>query len=157
MEQELNKVIGMVCERERYYYNAKTVDTVLAEKDAEIAQLKDKLRHYPIMTKLIDNGNKEIAELKAKLERVQASMDADLIDAGMENRRLKRALWLMRAERYKMREFIAREEANWHDLMAWSQFIRKRTYNQWVDQLLRIAHLANKLHNKCLANAEEYK
>ena len=108
MAQELNRVWGMVCEKDRYYYNAKKVDSVLAEKEAEI-------------------------------------------------RRLQRALWLVRAERYKTREFIAREEANWHDLMAWSQFIRKRTYNQWVDQLLRIAHLANKLHNKCRVKAEEYK
>lgn len=40
MTQELNKVLGMVCERERYYYNAKKVDAVLAENDAEIRRLK---------------------------------------------------------------------------------------------------------------------
>ena len=53
-------------------YLKKKVNAVLAEKDAAIA------------------------ELKAKLESVQASMDADLVDAGMENRRLKCALWLAR-------------------------------------------------------------
>jgi len=41
---------------------------------------------------------------KAKLESVQASMYADVVDAGMENRRLKRALWLARAERAKARK-----------------------------------------------------
>lgn len=70
---------------------------------------------------------------------------------------LKQALWLKRAERYKMCEFIAREECNWHEHMAWSKYLRERTYNQWVDQLLRIANLANKLQNKCLAKVEEYK
>ena len=56
-------------------YHAEEVDSVLAEKDAEIA------------------------DLKQKLESVQASMDADLIDAGVEIRRLQRALWIARAER----------------------------------------------------------
>ena len=40
-----------------------------------------------------------IAELKAKLESVQATAYTESVDAGMENRRLKRALWLARAER----------------------------------------------------------
>lgn len=40
MAQELNRVWGMVCEKDRYYYNEKKVDAVLAEKDAEIRRLK---------------------------------------------------------------------------------------------------------------------
>lgn len=42
-----------------------------------------------IVTKL----TKENEELKAKLESVQASMYADSVDAGMRERRLKRALY----------------------------------------------------------------
>lgn len=42
---------------------------------------------------------KVIAELKAKLESVQASAYADSVDAGMRERRLRRALWLARAKR----------------------------------------------------------
>lgn len=99
----------------------------------------------------------DIAELKAKLENVQASMYCDVVDANMENRRLKRALWLAKEERYKMIEFIAREEANLCNQISWSRFLRDRTYNQWVDQLLRIANLASKLQNKCRAKAEEYR
>lgn len=98
-----------------------------------------------------------IAELKQKLEDAKATAYAESVDAGMENRRLKRALWLARAERYKMREFIAREEGNLCNQMSWSRILRERTYGQWVDQLLRIANLANKLQNKCRAKAEEYK
>lgn len=39
----------------------------------------------------------ENADLKAKLEDVQATAYADSVDAGMDNRKLKRALWLERA------------------------------------------------------------
>lgn len=54
-------------------YFAPDVDTLIAEKDALIA------------------------ELKQKLENVQASMYADVVDANMENRKLRRALWIARA------------------------------------------------------------
>lgn len=40
-----------------------------------------------------------VAELKAKIESVQASMYCDVVDANMENRRLRRALWIARAKR----------------------------------------------------------
>lgn len=119
------------------------------------------------VAELKSNLDKAIAErdgnqvcidaLKQKLENVQASMYCDVVDANMENRRLKRAIWLARAERYKMKEFIAREEGNLSSQMSWSQVLRERTYNQWVDQLLRIANLANKLQNKCRAKAEKFK
>lgn len=39
MAQELKRVWGMVCEKDRYYYNEKKVDAVLAEKDEEIRRL----------------------------------------------------------------------------------------------------------------------
>ena len=75
-----------------------------------------------------------IAELKAKLENVQASMYADVVDANMENRMLKRALWLARVE-------IARTS-------AWVFWNRKDdyNYNKW-----------KKVERKCRAKAEEYK
>ena len=62
--------------------------------------------HPPIMTCEIpleeyESLKRENAELNAKLESVQASMYADVVDAGIENRKLKRALWLARAERAK--------------------------------------------------------
>ena len=105
----------------------------------------------------VDNA---IAELKSALkesEEARYEAGADAADYYQENRRLKRALLLARAERYKMREFIAREEGNLCNQMSWSRILRERTYGQWVDQLLRIANLANKLQNKCRAKAEEYK
>jgi hypothetical protein len=40
-----------------------------------------------------------IAELKQKLEDAKASHYAEMVDAGMRERRLRKALWLARAER----------------------------------------------------------
>ncbi len=75
LEMPMGKDINGVEHREPWKaYDIDEVDSILAEKD------------------------KEIAELKQKLESVQASMYADVVDANMDNRRLKRALWLMTAE-----------------------------------------------------------
>ena len=52
-----------------------------------------------------------IAELKAKLEDAQASAYAESVDAGMRERRLKRALWMARAERARI------ESIYWLNLM----------------------------------------
>lgn len=151
------------------------VDKVIAEKDAEIALLKERICNGDVsrLTWIDDclAKDNEIEELKQKLgavnELVKESKEllkesqkmhqrcAD--NASKQIRRLKRAVWLERAERYKIREFTAREEGNLSNQMSWSRILRERTYGQWVDQLLRIANLANKLQNKCLAKAEEYK
>lgn len=101
-----------------------------------------------------------IAELKAEIKRketVGQMWFERCMEARTENVGLERAIWLARAERYKMKEFIAREEGNLSNQMSWSRVLRERTYNQWVDQLLRIANLANKLQNKCRAKAEKFK
>lgn len=103
---------------------------------------------------------KDIDTLKTAWEQSQSALStiAALKFAAEEKHRASRmALWITRAERYKICEFIAREEGNLSNQMSWSQVLRERTYNQWVDQLLRIANLANKLQNKCRAKAEEYK
>ena len=53
---------------------------------------------YNVVCMVIKHLESENAELKQKLEDVQASMYCDVVDANMDNRRLKRALWLMTAE-----------------------------------------------------------
>jgi len=101
-----------------------------------------------------------IAELEAENKALQKNVSDYHLMSDIRRVKLKeshRALWISRAERYKMKEFIAREESNLSNQMAWSQFLRERTYDKWVGQLLRIANLANKLQNKCLKKAEEYK
>ena len=132
-------------------------------------RLDDAFETYPDSTLVIRKQyvDSAIAELKAENERLvkcckeydsrQRIDETIKFNDAKQTRKMRHALWLARAERYKMKEFIAREEGNLRDLMAWSQYLRERTYNQWVSQLLRIANLANKLQNKCIKKAEEYK
>ena len=116
------------------YYDADEVDAVLAEKDAAIA------------------------ELKQKLESVQASMYADVVDAGMENRRLKRALWLARAERAddRARIFYFNDLETMLDIDGFSYDPKKKkgckklTARRW-----RI--IWENVERKCQAKAEEYR
>ena len=94
------------------------------EVDAAIDELKSthhKERHEYI---------KMIAELKQKLEDVQASAYADSVDAGMRERRLRRALWLARAEiaHKKIDEYWPDYCHNAHSriaLLKWEEVERK--------------------------------
>ena len=123
---------------QKEYYEREQVDTLLAEKDREIALLKERICNGDVsrLTWIDDciAKDKEIAELKQKLENVQASMYTDVVNANMEIRRLKRALWIARAE-------MARTS-------AWVFWNRKDdyNYNKW-----------KKVEFKCREKAEDYK
>lgn len=73
------------------------------EADEAIAELKEFAEDACIERDdnqtAIDELQAENAELKQKLEDVQASAYAESVDAGMRERRLKRALWIARAKR----------------------------------------------------------
>ena len=95
--------------------------------------------HPPIMTCEIpleeyESLKRENAELKAKLESVQATAYAESVDAGMENRRLKRALY--------------KACANWADCKA--------CILEYVGVKLH-AKKWERMFNKCRAKAEEYR
>ena len=96
-----------------------------------------------------------IAELKAKLESVQATAYAESVDAGMENRRLKRALWLARAERAKA--------IQWHEgldryLQERKKYWPSRFSFMKDDEMYHLWYKCwCKVERKCLAKAEEYK
>ena len=86
-----------------------------------------------------------IDALKQKLENVQASMYCDVVDANMDNRRLRRALWIARAKR-------AIEKIAWFKL--WNASIStmnpedgaRQEFDKWRKAL-----------GKFLKKAEEYK
>ena len=91
-------------------YNKSDVDAAIDELKAEhhkerheyikmIAELKQKLQDQCISCPVKMQEDDVVAELKQKLEDAKASAYAESVDAGMENRRLKRALWIARAER----------------------------------------------------------
>ena len=88
-----------------------------------------------------------IAELKNKLDDAQAKIYADSIDAWKRERRLKRALWLARAERNKALGAIVHCQGAWYDTLE-----TKQSAKFW--------NKGGKLLNaskKCRAKAEEYK
>lgn len=79
-----------------------------------------------------------IAGLKQKLEDAKATAYAEMVDAGMENRRLKRALWLARA-------WGANQRTKYLDFFLTGRAHAIRKY-KWI-----------KITSKCRAKAEEYK
>ena len=78
----------------------------------------------------------EIAELKQKLENVQASMYCDVVDANMEIRRLKRTLY--------------KACANWADVVAFEK-------TEGIGHDNSAAERWRKMESKCLKKTESYK
>ena len=90
------------------FYDADEVDAAIDELKSThhkerheyikmIAELKQKLQDQCISCPVKMQEDDVVAELKQELEDAKASAYAESVDAGMENRRLKRALWLARA------------------------------------------------------------
>ena len=77
----------------RGFKNTIAVSEAFDRLEAENAELKQKL----------EDVNELIKTARKMLEDAKATHYAEMVDAGMENRRLKRALWLARAERAKYR------------------------------------------------------
>jgi hypothetical protein len=133
---EINRVPWMA-------YDVDEMDIYIAEKDAEIAELKKKLMpclngDCILTCEVVEKYGKENAELKKKLEDVQASHYAESVDAGMRERKLKRALWLTRA-------FRARDIQRWWIAVTCSK-TTERACSVW-----------NNVERKCRAKAEEFK
>ena len=85
----------------------------------------------------IEQTRAENERLKKKLESVQASMYCDVVDAGMDNRRLKRALYNLRAV--------------YADMMQ-KRYIECKT-DGWVHRVDKWIEV----ERRCLKKAEEYK
>jgi hypothetical protein len=82
---------------------------------------------------VVEKYGKENAELKQKLEDVQASAYAESVDAGMRERRLKRALYKACAE--------------WAlSTLSWLDCIDQGNHVKWGE-----------MRRKCLEKVEEYK
>jgi hypothetical protein len=143
-------------------YLKKDADKVIAEKDQEIAELKKKLmpclKGDCILTcEVVEKYGKENAELKAKLEDAKATAYADSVDAGMENRRLRRALWIARAQRAndKARIFYFAETCGVKlNIDGYSNREKGHT-RMCTARWWRLTWL--KVERKCRAKAEEYK
>jgi hypothetical protein len=107
---------------------------------------------------LLDEKDAEIAELKAKLEDAKASHYA-MVDAGMRERSLRRALWLSRAMRAEARKnYWYARSIHEGDERLWSidgsavKYIGciKRPNFDWLKTW-------SDVESKCRAKAEEYR
>lgn len=122
------------------FYLKKEVDAVIADLQKTNAMLTE-----------------NAVKMNRELESLKASHYAESVDAGMENRRLKRALWLMRAERASDKARIFYFAATCGVELNIDGFSNKekgharmRPARWW-----RITWL--KVERKCRAKAEEYK
>ena len=97
-----------------------------------------------------DEVDAAIAELKQKLEDAKATAYTESVDAGMENRRLKRALWLARAERAKSEKGFWEYKYN-EDCGEFNYTIASRSLAS--DEWMRVWE---NVERKCRAKAESY-
>lgn len=112
------------------YYEMHEVDDVIANLKAENDHLRSTTHsERDEYIDMVYARDKEIAELKAKLEDVQATAYAESVDAGMRERKLKRAL--------------CKACANWAHHRV---FVRYKTNEKAWENVER----------KCRAKAEEY-
>ena len=104
---------------------------------------------------LASDAMEAIAELKQKLEDAKATAYTESVDAGMRERRLRRALWLARAEMAKEKEQLFHFSSDFEKLCIDGFYDpysgrRELTPKQWIK-------VFNKVYVKCLKKAEEYK
>jgi hypothetical protein len=100
-----------------------------AKVDAAIEELK--AAHHKERHEYIEM----VAQLKQKLEDAQASAYAESVDAGMRERKLKRALY--------------KACANWADVMAFEE-------TEGIGYDNSVAERWRKMESKCLKKSKEY-
>lgn len=121
---KLEKWYAGQCSPSCVVYGANEVDAAIAELKVRNVMFHDEAKYYKA----------EIERLKAKLENVQATAYADSVDAGMRERRLRRALYKacsMWADRTRL---------------ICSVFGSNAPKIRW-----------ERMHDKCLKKSEEYK
>ena len=151
---EINRVPWMA-------YDVDEMDLYIAEKDDEIARLKDELDAANNQCENLINSATDIMLRQdkvndtkfAEIESLKASHYAEMVDAGMRERRLKCALWLAREWRAWCEGqfwFVINgdEPRDVYHLIVTKRI--HRTPTEWIDYW-------QKVEQKCKAKAEEYK
>ena len=111
------------------------------------------------VNKLLAEKNAAIAELKHKLEDAKATAYAEMVDAGMRERWLRRALWLARAER------AMAEAEYWYGHTSGMYYIDAKDvpdeeddpYKRVKDTTIGWYKTWMNVESKCRAKAEHYK
>ena len=91
---------------------------------------------------------------------MQATAYTESVDAGMENRRLKRALWLARAERAHVTTLLWNVYCYQNNCLYFRDFMNEKC-NPFRDLPKKTAmewsNLWESIETKCRAKAEKYK
>lgn len=110
----------------------------------------------------LDQVNKAIEEKNAEIENIKATHYAEMVDAGMRERRLRRALWLARANNainsYDKWNLFANFESEdklftideYDETPGVTDFSTLRTYAEWCKVWQNVGR-------KCIKKAEDYK
>ena len=140
----LNGDCILTCEVvEKYGKENAELKAELDEKDKDIAYWREE---YDKETQLTD-------ALKDEIESLKASNYAEMVDAGMRERRLKRALWLARAlalSRFDVDEYLRKHTH--YNSRFWNDGFN--TFNEACEEMQKAINIAEA---KCRAKAEEYK
>lgn len=153
----------------RGFKNSIAVSEAFDRLEAENAELKRQIEFLKVTHDACGECNKcadgmckvfdeNLNELKQKLENVQASAYADSVDAGMRERRLRRALWIARANRadgefiYWCARFAVESGFTKADIRGYSVNTKRklRTIGEWIE-------VWKNVKRKCRAKAEGYK
>lgn len=142
-------------------YKATEVDEAIAELKARIQLDDDEMAGFLQLEEECGGGDLRnyIAELKQKLEDAKASHYAEMVDAGMRERRLNRALWIARAER------AIAEAEYWYGHTSGMYYIDAKDvpdeeddpYKRVKDTTIGWYKTWMNVERKCRAKAEEYK
>ncbi len=142
------------------YYDKAEVDAAIAELKARIQLDDDEMAGFLQLEEECGGGDLRnyIAELKRKLEDVQASAYAESVDAGMRERRLHRALWLLKNRYFWVLMVYASDLAKVANpsIIHESNFLSNPT-PRCMEEYQHEAELYDNARIKCLKKAEEYK
>lgn len=130
-------------------YNADDVDKAIAELKARIQLDDDEMAGFLQLEEECGGGDLRnyIADLKAKLEDAKAGAYAEMVDAGMRERSLRRALWLARAL------FCGRSSEYFSGMASRCKIGQEDFYREVCERARRYM----KSSYKCQAKTEEYK
>lgn len=119
--------------------------------ELQYERLGDANKTYPASTLVIRKQyvDAAITELKSKLESVQASMYADVVDANMKLRKTQRALWIARAtalNRIDVGEYLRKHMNSkfWND-----------GFHTFQEACYAMQNVINNAENACRAKAKE--
>ena len=156
-ELKAETIVPQGCTITLQMYPKAEVDAAIAELKARIQLDDDEMAGFLQLEEECGGGDLRnyIAELKQKLEDVKASAYAEMVDAGMRERRLRRALWLARAERAKEKQQLFHFSLGYEKLCIDGFYDpyrgrRELSPKKWIK-------VFNKVESKCRDKAEQYK